>query len=413
MRTRILVAFLIIGIIIGPVYSISLYYKDFSSPLVKNYDYFTTEKSETFNTLNKTYLSSPSTHNVLGSGIFVYNNSIYSLEAPATNISGYSADNHVNTNAVELLEINTSNNFNSIVSSTNYLLQNFTIKNPLDEYSRPFFDGKLFWAVQHTFISDVSNPLTLGFQPNLLSFNKQGDIISNVTLNLHVNDSSSEFAFLGKFENYFFISDYSQVGTLHGFVSHFYLIVLSYNKLLFSIDLINKTFTPENIQIIPIGNIDNNGELWLTGGNFRFGISLNELLSTRKIKIDKIISSDSISSVISSYNKDKLNLLSFQNGYYYYKGLPIYYYFELDNTVFFIYQNKLIYLSLLPLNLLNDGLATNMVLGFGSIKFNNLMLSQFDFMVIILGYTLFILEALIITYRYWKNKKSLSTNKTT
>ncbi len=280
LKKQFISAFFILGLIIGPLYSISLYWQYSNTSLRYNNQYYEASSNSRFLLLNNSYLGSITTRSIQ-----IVDHSVYALVKPSQHVTQYPFQNFANNGSFELLELNLSTNFESILSSKTYLIPQLSVNDNYSvvySYSRVFFDGSKFW-----FFIVPPYQSTKPYYFFLSSFTKQGTILSNNTLFLpsnHTTDFQPIIKLLGFYEDYFFISDLgSSTLLVYSGLDFFLAFSLSLDSL------------PEG-PYIGFGNVDEQGLLWLQKseqGSHKeaqfVAFSLQQLLDTRLVTGKKII----------------------------------------------------------------------------------------------------------------------------
>lgn len=281
LKKHIISAFFIIGLILGPLYSISLYWQYSNTTLRYDNQYYQASTNNRFLVENNTFLGSITTRSIQ-----IVDHSVYALVQPSQNVSNYAFQNFANNGSFELLELNLSTNFDTILSSKTYLLPPLPVNDNYSvvySYSRVIFDGSRFW-----FFVMPPHQLTKPYYFFLSSFTKQGTMLSNTTMFLPSNQTTNFqpiVKFLGMLESYIFISD---VGS-----STLFVYSGTNFSLNFSLSLSALPDGPYN----GFGNFDSQGLVWLQksepGPNdesYYVAFSLQQLLVTQSSSVQKIIS---------------------------------------------------------------------------------------------------------------------------
>lgn len=280
LKKHIISALIIIGLILGPLYTVSLYWHYSNTTLRYDNQYYQALSNNHFLGENNTFLGSITTRSIQ-----IVDHSVYALVQSSQNVSHYSFQNFANNGSFELLELNLSTNFDSILSSKTYLLPQLTVNDKYSvvySYSRVFFDGSRFW-----FFILPPYQSTKPYHFFLSSFTKQGTILSNTTMFFPANqttDFQPIVKFLGVFENYFFIAD---VGS-----SRLFIYSGENYSLKFSVFLSALADGPYT----GYGNVDSHGLVWLQKSNpgphdesYYVAFSLQQLLATHTSSVQKII----------------------------------------------------------------------------------------------------------------------------
>lgn len=388
MHTKVLAIFFIIGVIFGPIYSLTLYNQYYSDPLIRNYPYYNENSNTTFLKENKVYLGQPSFG--YGPTVTIVNHSVYAIIHPSQIATNYTFQNYADNGSLELLELNFSNDFNSILTSKNYLLPRFdanTSDLSQSELSRPIFYDNLFWAINYP---QTSYPYPV--RSSFISFNKQGVIYSNQSFNLTkiLNITKPIFIdleFVGIYQNYFIVA----------FTENKSLLLIPRDNFNQTRIISDQDILANNPGIIlnpSFLNIDNNGLIWGMGQihsrDFLLGLSLTDIMKNGTSNIKEIINQESnIPNVLINGTFDNISRS-----------------FSFSDYTFPIVGNGKI-VSLNYLNFANgDGRIIYILAG---VDINSLIkqeISSFDISVVFSGYLLFFSEGLIIIFQLRKEKKS-------
>lgn len=156
---------LLISILIGSVLSINIFLNRIESSNAYGTEYRTSNTNSEFVSLDT---------RIFGrlSDLFAfsfYQQSFYGILRPDQNVNEHIFDNYANNGTFELLEVNLTENFNSVQTIAVYNLPSTNVFET--SINGVYFDGEQFWALQNY-------PSYL-----LMSFAKNGTIMSNNTLN--------------------------------------------------------------------------------------------------------------------------------------------------------------------------------------------------------------------------------------
>jgi hypothetical protein len=376
-------AVVILGVILGPIYSITIYYQYSSTSLAYNNEYYESSNHNELLYENKSFFGVPNLYS-----FSIFNYSIYSILLPSQNITGYQFQNFANNDSFELLELNVSSDFKSISSSQTFFLNNFLIENLNREYSftRPIFDGSSFWVITNPDYQYPKNPISF------ISFKKDGTILSNHSINVFDNSTSLKhpsLRFLGIYDKYFFVSDYKQNNLL---------IFSKLNFTLLFTQSVSKVIDDQhfsNFYLGSYGNIDPNGYLWLYIGSKSdstidgVALSPSEIIKFQSSKVKKVLSlhGSSGSKFSSDWTYNNVNVdAEFQSSKFiaYDKLISIQFGHGQSQSPYFYY-------SILEGVILTD--------------INKIQISPLDVFLIFFGFLLLVSEAVIYGYGRFRTEK--------
>lgn len=367
LKTNILYAFLVIGIILGPVYSVYLYIQ--YSPIYTQYhnEYYQANSNSPFLSENNNSYGTPS-----GNSFDLVNHTVYSLTDPPVNTSNGHPYGYF-----KLLEINLSANFDKIESTQ---VHNITFLAPnlivgTFHLSQAFFDGFRFWAFYNPF-----HQYNATYHIFFYSFSKNGVLLSNNTVIVHDAKPPTvdhTLFFVGIFNHHFFLYD-RNIDSLLIYSS------LTFNLVL-SIPL--SRFSP---MVDFPSNLDHSGLLWfgtpfnsstiVTTGGLAYSIhppsyiafSAQDLLNNQTLNFQKVITFPTVQYYASN--------LTFGNT---------------QLTDWFVTPDRLFYLQYAFFGL---GGVNTVVQGVYVNAISKITLPGFDLFLSFLGYVLCISEAAIIIY---------------
>lgn len=260
MNSNAIYTFLLIGIIIGPLYSIVLF-NDYSGTALKyKAGYYEPQKSSDL-MINII----PNVKEIVSNSVSVYHHSVYALfSSKGNNNSVYTS----NGTYLNLLEFNYSSDFKSIIATGIYSTP--FLSNDYFYYSKPIFNGSEFWTICRT----PTLATNASYHISFISFTKEGTILSNHTIALS-NPSTSinyqevpDLLFLGISNGYFFIDDVDN-NTLVGFstFNYFETFGMAYSSI-------------TTASISRLANIDGQGMLWfepMNGKSAFEAVSISDL----------------------------------------------------------------------------------------------------------------------------------------
>lgn len=263
LKKNVFYALFIIGIILGPMYSMYLYSQYSDAYLQYNNKYYqVTSNSDPLLEKNNY------TGSIMGTAFDVVNHSAFALFQPNSPL-------HSN-NSLDLLEINLSGDLNNIFSSQVIKIPVLSENAGTEPYSRAFFDGSRFWAFYYP-----NNQFNFTLQIYFFSFNKNGSILSNSTAFIHHDAGLNPIYplhFLGIYDNYFFVADLDNSSLL-----------------IFSATNLSASFTISLSELTngqPFAtNLDHQGLLWvLTNSDTQLkAFSAQDLLDSQTSPIQKVI----------------------------------------------------------------------------------------------------------------------------
>lgn len=178
---------LLLGLIVGPFYSVVSVYNLSKSQSTYGTEYDMTSKDSNF---------LPFTERTFGQiaygPIALHESTIYVLDTPNQFMLNGSFDNFANNGTYELLELNFTNHFSGIQSIKTYNLSSMPLSLGAN-FQGTFYYNNQFWTFSYT------------HHPSLVSFNKQGQILSNNTFPSPPDNLTFQSNPLGFYNNQFWL----------------------------------------------------------------------------------------------------------------------------------------------------------------------------------------------------------------
>lgn len=414
-KRSLVIIFLIIGLIIGPFYSAYLLDRYYFNPVKENSINYDVSNKISFFEENKTLVSEPLiTSKYINYKVSAYGNDIYSFIIP----DGDSINSSVAV-SFSLLDYKMSDNLQNVKSIKLYSLPKIKIPPYLNDrisgnpyigtqYSRPIYDGSRFWAI---FNPVLSHNFTKTLYPRMISFNINGSVLSNNTLdilNVTSNENYDFFNFFGAYKNYLVLGLYNKIN-----ISENRLIFISKTNFNEStiIPIGNITISSQKYSLLPfIGNADDSN-LWIYSQPFNYnkptllvGLSLSDLFNQQNLTVNKLVNFDDVSGPVDKYityqlpiNKNWNETIGGQNDLF-------------TSSSPYIYGHSIIFQSFLPIrNYPPDlGASVHLFAGTGIINLNYYFIhvSSFEVFVNGMGWLLCVSETVILVKIYFQEFKS-------